>query len=130
MLRTNSKQAKEAIRNYLKDGFLDSAYNLDEGIYNGLALPEMARKFREIMWDEWYKVNNFKRCPNLQTAIIEYLKGLPSSIAIAFYYDEERQLIKEWLQQTESESEKYDDEKVDALFWHLISREIIALSDM
>lgn len=130
MLRTNSKQAKEAIRNYLKDGFLDSAYNLDEGIYNGLTLPEMARKFREIMWNEWYKGYNFKHCPNLQAAIIEYLKGLPSSIAISFYYDEERRLLEKWLQENKTDSIKYSDEKTDCLYWHLISREIIALSDM
>lgn len=130
MLRTNSKQVKEAIRKYLQEGFENSCYNLDEGIYNGMTLPEMARKFRKIMWDEWYKGNNFKRCPNLQAAIIEYLKGLPSSIAIAFYYDEERKLLEKWLQENETDSIKYGDEKVDRLYWHLISREIIALSDI
>lgn len=130
MLRTNSKQAKEAIRNYLKDGFLDSAYNLDEGIYQDMTLPEMARKFLEIMQDEFYCAYNKMRYPNLQEAIIEYLKGLPSSIAIAFYYDEERRLLEKWLQEDKTDSIKYGDEKTDRLYWHLISREIIALSDM
>lgn len=128
MLRTNSKQAKEAIRNYLKDGFLDSAYNLDEGIYNGFTLPEMARKFLDIMEKEYPKF--YSRNFSLYTAIADYLKGLPSSISVRFYYNEERNLLKEWLQETDEESDRFEDDEMDRMYWFLISREIIALSKM
>lgn len=130
MLRTNSKQAKEAIRKYLQDGFNNSCYNLDENIYDGMTLPDIAKKFIEILKDEWYKGYNKRNYTNIQSAVIEYLKTLPSSITIDFYYTRERELLKQWLQETEEESKKYDDEKVDSLYWHLLSREIVALSRM
>lgn len=128
MLRTKSKTVKEAIRKYLQNGFNNSCYNLDENIYDGMTLPEMAKKFIEIMQDEWYRGYEVKRNPCLHNAVIEYLKCLPSSINIAFYYSDERNLLKEWLQETEEEAQKYDDYEVDQLYWHLLSREILALA--
>lgn len=128
MLKTNSKQVKEAIRKYLQEGFENSGCNLDEGIYNGLTLPEMARKFLDIMEKEYPKFygGNFYS----YAAIADYLQGLPSSISVRFYYNEERNLLKEWLQETDEESNRFEDDKMNRLYWFLISREIIKLSKM
>lgn len=125
MLRTNSKAVKTAIREYLSESFDFSGY--DES-FNELSLQDKAKKFLEIMRDEWYRGYEVKRNPCILKAVIEYLKGLPSSICVAFYYCEERNLLKEWLQETEEEAQKYDDWEVDQLYWHLLSREILALA--
>lgn len=125
MLKTNSKAVKTAIREYLSESFDFSGY--DES-FNDLSLQDKAKKFLEIMQSEWYNGYEAKRNPCLHNAVIEYLKGLPSGIHVAFYYSDERNLLKEWLQETEEEAQKYDDYEVDQLYWHLLSREILALA--
>lgn len=125
MLRTNSKAVKTEIRTYLSECFDFSNY---DNSFNELSLQDKAKKFLEIMQDEWYKGYEVKRNPCLHNAVIEYLKCLPSGIRVAFYYSDERNLLKEWLQETEEEAQKYDDCEVDQLYWHLLSREILALA--
>lgn len=125
MLRTNSKAVKDAVRSYINEHFDFSGY--DEN-FDNLTLPEKCEKFIEIMRNEWYKGYERKRTPNLQEAVIGYINCCVSCFPIAYSYHEHRKLLESWLQETEEESEKYSDDEVSNLFYHLISREILALA--
>ena len=62
-------------------------------------------------------------------AFQDWLCGLPSAFTVAFSYYDARKIVRDWLEQTEEESEKYDDGQVWEKYLHLITREFFAMVD-
>lgn len=104
MRRTNSKEVKLAVRNYL--------LSLEDG-----TLKEIKEKFlNEYGWavPRYGELN----------ACIEWLRGL--AIGCHYYYEDIVHLLAQWLDDTPENQWKWIDKKGDSLYWLLLAREIVA----
>ena len=82
---------------------------------------------RDIFRDEYMNPQNLRRYGGEWGCFREWLCGLPSVITVAFSYYDARQLVREWLEQTEDEANNYDDAQVRGKYLHLITREFFAM---
>ena len=103
MRKTNSKEVKKAIREYLVE-------------MNDCTIAELKEKFiREYGW-KIASVGQINAC-------INWLRGL--SCNVAFYCDAIVQLLSEWLDDTKENQERWLEKKGDGLYWLLLAREIV-----
>lgn len=119
MLKTNSKKARENIRQYIVDNF--NGYNYD--IETPGTFEETARIIWENFTDE--KVKHDNRRMTKPQLFEEWLSGLPSIIDSCYYYN--RSAVEDLgniLEETEAEKEKYTETDAENLLTYLIYREI------
>ena len=107
MRRTNSKEVKAAVRNYL----------LDVAESEELAtIKDLKEKFlNEYGWAV-ARLGQYNAC-------IEWLRGL--GINVDYNYYDIIQLMAEWLDESTEEAERWLDKRGDGLYWQLLAREII-----
>ena len=107
MRRTNSKEVKEAVRNYL----------LDVAESEELAtIKDLKCKFlNEYGWAVARLGQN--------NACVEWLRGL--GINVDYTYYDIIQLMAEWLDESTEEAERWIEERGDSLYWQLLAREIV-----
>lgn len=108
MRRTNSKEVKEAIKNYLAE--VAEAEGLG-------TIKDIKEKF--VSEYGWAIARLGER-----NACVEWLRGLGVSVDYSYY--DIIQLMAEWLDETTEEAEKWLDKRGDALYWDLLAREILA----
>ena len=104
MRRTNSKEVKTAVRNYLTE-------------CEDITIAEIKERFIKEYG------HNIKRYGELNSCI-KWLRGL--AINCHFYYEDIVHLLADWLDDTPENQWKYIDKKGDNLYWLLIAREILA----
>ena len=116
MLKTNSKIVKDRIRAYLMDCMReeDIAENATE---KEVVMYVYDRFITEANW-------NFPRIGRTN-AFTEWLRGL--ALHTDFYYEDERELIRQWTNETQEEADNHDQMDVDNLYWWLLTREFFAL---
>lgn len=154
MLRTNNKKVIEAVRNYLIKNALEYAMEQAEYIRNyspNFDLEEPKNWVIKCLkvddlnkHTELDKDLEFKMCASLikQTILCEYghlinknyltysdfkeyLQGLPSVIDTNYYYNRSAvQQLGEWLEETESERNKYSESQAEELITKLIFKEL------
>lgn len=95
-LKSNSKEVKQAIRNYILDCIGDD-------------LPGHVENY------------NAYTCANDNPTPADFFTNY--SCDLDFYYDDQREKLGEWLQETEEEKNRFNDEKVSQTFLSLIDRE-------
>lgn len=129
MLRTNSKKAVENIRAYIIKHFDGENYNFS-GDANDF--HEVAAFIYKCFIDEKYKGAEgyyARRGYRMQDIFEEWAAGLPSVLDACYYYNRSAvDDLTEILEETESEKEKYNDERkaekfLTALIWLQISKE-------
>lgn len=129
MLRSTKKEVKGKIRAYILDCMDFSNYIGYEGYPD--KEPEMWQDrvllCHEIFENEYLCSYNLRRYGGKWGCFHEWLCGLPSALTVAFSYYEARQLVREWLEQTEDEANNYDDAHVWDKYLHLITREFFAM---
>ena len=107
MLKTNSKKVEEKIKNYLIEEI--SQYEEEENDFQkGLDL--IINYFNDNNKWDYIGENN----------VISFLRNTCTLFPI--YYSEMRELLKNWLEETEEESKKYSNDKVQTLFDNLLER--------
>ena len=108
MKRTNSKEVKAAVKNYLAEVAqgeeLSTIKDIKEKFINeyGWAIARLGER----------------------NACIEWLRGLGVSVDYSYY--DIIQLMAEWLDESTEEAEKWLDKRGDGLYWDLLAREILA----
>lgn len=112
MRKTNSKEVKQAVRNYIM-----------ECIPEEMTLAEVHQDFINT----YYKTENEKRYFNYieQNAFKEWLATIPGSFNIEFATWEICKIVGNWLDETEEEIEKYfnnDAMKAESLFRMLVAK--------
>lgn len=108
MRRTNSKEVKQAVRNYL----------LEIAEYEEVHTIEyMKERFREEYGHEIRRRGELNAC-------VEWLRGL--AIGCHYYYEDIVHLLAQWLDDTPENQWKWIDKKGDDLYWMLLAREIVA----
>lgn len=129
MLRSTKKAVKEKIRAYILDNLEFCGYVGNDGF------PEKEPQTwegkillcRDIFRDEYVNPQNLRRYGGEWGCFREWLCGLPSALTVDFSHYDARQLVREWLDQTEDETNKYDDAHVWDKYLHLITREFFAM---
>ena len=108
MRRTNSKEVKEAVKNYLVEVAQSEELS---------TIKDIKQKF--ISEYGWAIARLGER-----TACIEWLRGL--GVGVDYIYYDIIQLMAEWLDESTEEAEKWLDKRGDILYWDLLAREILA----
>lgn len=99
MIKSTKKEVKESIRAYI-------LASLD-----GEPVDDLIASFNE--------------CAKYDATITSLAEFLTNNYCVfAIYTDEKRDLLGEWLQETEEEKSKYNEEQVEKWFFGLIDREI------
>ena len=107
MRRTNSKEAKAAVRSYL----LEVAESEE---------METIKDIKDTFLNEYgWAVARLGQ----HNACIEWLKGLGINVDYAYY--DIIQLMAEWLDESTEEAERWIDKRGDILYWQLLAREIV-----
>ena len=108
MRRTNSKEVKEAVKNYLVEVAQSEELS---------TIKDIKQKF--ISEYGWAIARLGER-----TACIEWLRGL--GVGVDYIYYDIIQLMAVWLDESTEEAEKWLDKRGDILYWDLLAREILA----
>jgi len=119
MLKTNSKQARENIRNYIIDRFDCSDYE-PEIIPEGF--EEIAKFILNTFRDE--KIN-WQKIPEVDL-FADWAAGLPAVLDTCYYYNRSAvDDLGEILNETQAEKDKYSEDKAQELLSSLIYRELL-----
>lgn len=102
MLRSTRKEVKEAVRSYILDNVMAECESQGTDV-QGIC--------------EWYNNGSWGN-----VSIGEFLVNYAN--VFTPYYEEQRGLLKEWLQENDEEANSYGDDQVSNTFIHLINREI------
>lgn len=108
MRRTNSKEVKAAVRNYLTKVAQSEELSTIKDIKDKF-ISEYGRAIARL---------------GEHNACIEWLMGL--GISVDYSYCNIIQLMTEWLDESTEEAEKWLDKRGDGLYWDLLAREILA----
>ena len=122
MLKTNSKKARENIREYIMRGF--------DGTNYGIETPETFTAAAKIIMDtfrsEKYCGNEIKHYRGIEyNAFVDWAQGLPSIIDTCYYYN--RSAVDDAaaiLDENESEKARYDERRAESLLTYMIYREL------
>ena len=122
MLRTNSKKAKENIKNYIVENFDFSNY---EGYKGHEATPteykDICKCILDIMNIEKFNVKE----KNEYETFKSWCQGLPSLLDTCYYYNRSaKEDLKNILEQTEEQVNKYTEEQSEEKLTYLLYREI------
>ena len=121
MLKTNSKIAKDRVREYV----LNSINDEWQADYNGLISYQEAKAMITDDFTARAYSSPWERRQNRQTAFIEFLKGLPYYFA-DYYYDRNAvELLGDMLEETEEERSRYSEDQAEEMLSRLIYREFI-----
>lgn len=124
MLKTNSKKATENIRAYIMENFSAESYTETQPE----TWPEIARFILKTFRSEKYNCINDYRYYHMNeySAFFDWCAGLPTLLDTCYFYN--RSAIKDLsriLEETETESSKYDESDAEKLLTTLIYRALI-----
>lgn len=122
-IRSNCKAALTAIRAYINDALYDYCYDL---CYEHTEDTPTDFKGRcKLYYDDALDKHGWmlKRGSTIQEVIEHDI--MCGSGAFDYYYKEQLDCIKSWLQETDEEAERYSPDEVEHLYLRLISREIM-----
>lgn len=122
MLRTNSKQARENIKQYIVENFTPENYTNKEitGFEN------IARFILDVFKSEYYNVTG--RYTQAE-AFKNWCSGLPSVLDTCYYYNRSAvEDLKKILDETDAEASKYTEQRAEELLTSLIYRELTRAS--
>lgn len=126
MIKSNSKAAKQAIKDFILNELFDGS---NYGIETPATFSEAAR----LIWAEFCKFksnDNYYRGWNESDIFADWISGLPSITNGAPYYlyyqADPVQIVARILQEDPAEAARFTEDQAAALLTKLIYREIIA----
>lgn len=123
MLKTNCKRVNARIQNYIIQNFDASNYAPEFDNVNRDDFNEICKCIITVAKRE----TPFLRNKNIYMLLEYYFTTAPAVIGLRplLLDSSARDIVCEWLNQTEKESEKYSDAAVREFALHLLSREIV-----
>ena len=123
MLRTNSKKARENVRNYIAEGFKPEGYTDNPP----QEFSEIARFILAAFRNEkYYLPQDFRYYRNNEfAAFADWCAGLPSVLDTCYYYN--RSAVDDLgavLEETEEEKARYTEAQAESTLTLLIYREL------
>ena len=131
MLRSNSKEAIVRLGDYLQKN--ETGWEKDPATAEEAA-GLLALFFHQYLGSGTFKLYELRRCGSYQEAFIDWMRGLPCSVASdIFYHSEARQILGDILKETEAERNKYSEERAEwvlcSLIWiHYVSKKYFAIA--
>ena len=125
MLKTNSREARENIRNYIMKHFDPTGYPVNQ---NPATFEEAAKIILTTFEEEKRYSNEYVLYHGLskQDLFVDWCQGLPSILDTCYYYNrsavDDLALI---LEQTPKEKSRFDENESELLLSRLIYRELI-----
>lgn len=117
MIRTNSKKARENIREYIRNKYDGESYNFPETT----DFNTIAANILDVFHEE--KPRNKG---NEQEIFMEYCAGLPTILDTCYYYNRSAvDDLGEILEETDEEKAKYSEQDAEKLLTYLIYRELV-----
>lgn len=117
MIRTNSKKARENIREYIRNNYDGESYNFPETTDFKTIAANILDVFRE---------EKPRNKGNEQEIFIEYCAGLPTILDTCYYYNRSAvDDLGEILEETDEEKAKYSEQDAEKLLTYLIYRELV-----
>ena len=117
MKKTNNKETRQQVKQYIIDclnanyGYKTLENNLQEAVNN---------------WERYTKYHTRDGKIRYQNiTLVEFLTNYDCTFDI--FFDDQRQLVETWLDETKEESAKYNNEKMTILFKRLIAQELSKL---
>lgn len=117
MKKTNNKETRQQVKQYIIDclnanyGYKTLENNLQEAVNN---------------WERYTKYHTRDGKTRYQNiTLVEFLTNYDCTFDI--FFDDQRQLVETWLDETKEESAKYNNEKMTILFKKLIAQELSKL---
>lgn len=125
MLKSNSKQAKENIRAYIRAGFTGDSYGIEEP----QSFEELAAVILDTFRDEKPRTEAqmIRNRMSWQDVFEEWASGLPSIIDTCYYYN--RSAVEDLariLEETPEEAARYTEAQAEKMLTYLIYRELCA----
>lgn len=117
MLKTNSKEVKTAVRQYIIGSVVEKLQEYE------ITTDKPCSAFWQIVKKEGFD----PRHVNDYETFKYYMEALACSMGEDVYLHGARDLVASWLQQTAAEKEKYTEEQSTDLACKLIYRELMAL---
>lgn len=122
MLKSNSKQARENIKQYIIENFTPENYT-DEEI---TGFENIAKFILDVFKSEYYNVTG--RYTQAE-AFKNWCCGLPSVLDTCYYYNRSAvEDLKKILDETDAEASKYTEQQAEELLTSLIYRELVRAS--
>lgn len=121
MLKTNCKQARENIRNYIVNNYDASGYDVNQ---EATDFTEIANIILDTFKDEmsW----RLRRGENQQQAFVDWCQGLPSILNTCYYYNRSAVAdVATILEETAEEASRYSEQVAEQLLTWLIYRELM-----
>lgn len=124
MLRTNSKEVRAKVRQYIIDGFDPEAYGYEQ-YYN--VDKENFSCVAHAIFDCLY--NEKIKCNTRKVSRYEYFKdwmqGLCNMVDSSYYYNVSAvDLLAEWLEETEEEKKRFTEEQAEEKITYLLYCEL------
>lgn len=119
MLRTNSKEVKVTIKDYIINNIKDFLEDRE------IETNKPATTFWEIIENEKF-YNNDRYISNFDK-LVDWLQGLGCGIGDDIFLGEVKELIGNWLNQTETEKDRYTMEQSEELACKLVYRELMEM---
>lgn len=125
MLKTNSKKARENIREYIVNHFDPSNYEPEK---NPETFPEIAKFILDTFQEEKYYSLEYMRKAGLSehNVFADWAAGLPSVLDTCYYYN--RSAVDDLaaiLEETDEEKARYTEHQAETMLTHLIYRELL-----
>ena len=118
MLRSNSKAVVEKIHKYIVDETDPDYFCLAEA-------PEFPTACKLIL-TACENEKQYSRSRSGFETFRDWAQGLPSAFNTCYYYNVSAvDLLADWLEETESEKEKYSESEAEEMITRLIYRELI-----
>lgn len=120
MLRTNSKQAKENLKNYIMEHFDFTGYEEE-----GKKAPETYKEICRCIYDTMQAEKYCARARNDYETFKDWCQGLPSLLDTCYYYNRSAvEDLKNILEETTAEAERFTEEQAAERLTYLMFREI------
>lgn len=127
MLRTNSKQARENIRQYITENFTPENYTDNPP----QEFEQIAAFILDCFRSEKYHLpEDFRYYHNNEkAAFADWCAGLPSVLDTCYFYNRSAvEDVKNILEETDAEANKYTEQQAEELLTSLIYRELMRAS--
>ena len=124
MLRTNSKEVRAKVRQYIIDGFDSEAYGYEQ-YYNvdKENFSCVAHAIFDCLYIEKIKYNNQKF--SHYEYFKDWMQELCSMVDSSYYYNVSAiDLLAEWLEETEAEKKRFTEEQAEEKITQLLYREL------
>lgn len=134
MRRSTTKEVKEIIKKYIvehfeavKDDYNEDVASVDTSNYSAVCDAILSNfKTEKLVNDNRYKAGRISR----QDIFVEWCSGLCHILNTSYYYSSSAvDLLGSWLEQTESEKNKYTETEAEYRISSLLYRELLQHSN-